>query len=67
MHGESIMETEELIIPHPNLIHRKFVLIPFDEIAPDFKIPYVNLTVNELLVRCADTSLVKMYELGNKA
>tara|TARA_B110000116_G_C16672800_1_gene507035 strand:- start:350 stop:862 length:513 start_codon:yes stop_codon:yes gene_type:complete len=67
VHGSSVMETKELAIPHPGLINRKFVLIPFDEIAPDFKIPYVNLTVNELLVRCSDTSLVKKYELENKA
>ena len=67
IHGSSIMETKELSIPHPGLINRKFVLIPFDEIAPDFKIPYINLTVKELLVRCSDASIVKMYELENKA
>ena len=61
------METKELIIPHPGLINRKFVLIPFDEIATDFKIPYINLTVNELLGRCADRSMVRLYELENKA
>ena len=49
------------------LINRKFVLIPFDEIATDFKIPHINLTVNELLVRCADKSTVRLYELENKA
>ena len=67
VHGSSVIETKELAIPHPGLINRKFVLIPFDEIASDFKIPYVNLTVNELLARCEDKSLVKLYELGNKA
>ena len=58
---------KELIIPHPGLINRKFVLIPFDEIATDFKIPHINLTVNELLGRCADRSMVRLYELENKA
>ena len=67
VHGSSIMETKELIIPHPGLINRKFVLIPFDEIATDFKIPHINMTVNELLVRCTDKAFVKMYELENKA
>ena len=67
VHGESIMETEELIIPHPNLIHRKFVLIPFDEIAPDYKIPLMNLTVHELLVNCIDDSFVGLHEMENKA
>ena len=67
VHGESIMETEELIIPHPNLIHRKFVLIPFDEIAPDYKIPLMKLTVHELLVNCIDDSFVGLHEMENKA
>ena len=67
VHGESIIETDQLVIPHPNMFHRKFVLIPFDEIATDFKIPHINLTVNELLGRCADRSMVRLYELENKA
>tara|TARA_B100000579_G_scaffold281822_1_gene233342 strand:+ start:1400 stop:1912 length:513 start_codon:yes stop_codon:yes gene_type:complete len=67
VHGESIIETEELIIPHPNLIHRKFVLIPFDEIAPDYKIPPMKLTVHELLVNCVDESFVGLHDMGNKA
>ena len=67
VHGESIMETEELIIPHPNLIHRKFVLIPFDEIAPNYKIPLMKLTVHELLVNCTDESFVGLHDMENKA
>ena len=67
VHGKSIIETDQLVIPHPNMIYRKFVLIPFDEIATDFKIPHINLTVNELLGRCADRSMVRLYELENKA
>ena len=67
VHGESIIETEELIIPHPNLIHRKFVLIPFDEIAPDYKIPLMKLTVHELLVNCTDESFVGLHDMENKA
>ena len=67
VHGSAVMETKELIIPHPGLINRKFVLIPFDEIAADFKIPHINLTVNELLLRCPDRAVVKLYELENKA
>ena len=67
VHGDSIIETKELVIPHPFICQRKFVLIPFDEIATDFKIPHINLTVHELLGRCPDKALVKLYELENKA
>ena len=67
VHGSSIMETKELIIPHPGLINRKFVLIPFDEIAPDYKIPLINSSVHELLVNCKDQTLVHLQDMENKA
>jgi 2-amino-4-hydroxy-6-hydroxymethyldihydropteridine diphosphokinase len=67
VHGESVMETEELVIPHPHIINRKFVLIPFDEIAPDYKIPLINSSVHELLVNCKDQSFVHLHDMENKA
>ena len=67
VHGESVMETKELVIPHPHIIHRKFVLIPFDEIAPDYKIPLINLTVHDLLGSCKDQSYVGLHDMENKA
>ena len=67
VHGESVMETKELVIPHPHIIHRKFVLIPFDEIAPDYKIPLINSSVHELLVNCKDQSFVHLHDMENKA
>ena len=67
VHGESIIETGQLVIPHPNIMHRKFVLIPFDEIAPDYKIPLINLTVHDLLVSCKDQSYVGLHDMENKA
>ena len=67
VHGDSIIETVQLVIPHPNIIHRKFVLIPFDEIAPDYKIPLINSSVHELLVNCKDQSFVHLHDMENKA
>ena len=67
VHGESIIETDELVIPHPSMIYRKFVLIPFDEIAPYYKIPLINLTVHDLLGSCKDQSYVGLHDMENKA
>ncbi len=67
VHGASVIETKELVIPHPNIVHRKFVLIPFDEIAPDYKIPLINSSVHELLVNCEDQSFVGLHDMENKA
>ena len=67
VHGDSIIETNELVIPHPFISQRKFVLIPFDEIAPDYKIPLLNLSIHELLVSCKDESSVRLHDMEHKA
>jgi len=44
-----IIHGENLTIPHPEIINRKFVLDPMNEIAPGFVHPEYNLTIKELL------------------
>ena len=66
-HGDAVIETEELVIPHPMLSLRKFVLIPFVELAPEFKIPHTNLKINDLLEHCPDNSIVKKYQMNSQA
>ena len=66
-HGDAVLETEKLIIPHPMLSLRKFVLIPFVELAPKFNIPHTNLKINDLLENCPDNSIVKKYQMNSQA
>ena len=66
-HGDAVLETEKLIIPHPMLSLRKFVLIPFVELAPKFNIPHTNLKINDLLDNCPDNSIVKKYQMNSQA
>ena len=66
-HGDAFLETDELIIPHPMISLRKFVLIPFAEIAPEFNIPHTNLKINDLLNNCPDHSRVVKYQINSQA
>jgi 2-amino-4-hydroxy-6-hydroxymethyldihydropteridine diphosphokinase len=54
-----ILNKPNLILPHPRIHLRKFILIPMNEIAPDLIHPVFNVRMNELLKTCADNSLVK--------
>lgn len=40
--GETTMNTLELVIPHPQMLNRDFVLTPLLEIAPDIRFPNGN-------------------------
>lgn len=61
-YGDRVIETPELIIPHPRLTGRAFVLIPLAEIAPDLVHPVSGKTVNELLEGIKGTQGVFKWE-----
>ena len=67
LHGDAVLETDELIIPHPMMALRKFVLIPFAELEPDFKLPHSNLSINDLIDHCPDTSRVTRHYMDTQA
>jgi 2-amino-4-hydroxy-6-hydroxymethyldihydropteridine diphosphokinase len=60
-YNNMIINEDDLIIPHPYLQERKFVLEPLVEIAPDFIHPVLKITVKELLLKCTDNSTTKKY------
>ena len=55
-----IIETPPLIVPHPRLHERAFVLVPLAEIEPDFIHPILQKSVSKLL-EDLDRSEIKLF------
>jgi len=63
--GSEVRSGDDLTLPHPRLHLRRFVLEPFAEIAPAYKVPSLDRTVAELrsdlLLREPDSSSIRIY------
>ena len=58
---KEIISTANLTVPHPEIENRRFVLIPLNELSPDFVHPISGSTVNTLLKNCTDALDVKKF------
>jgi len=60
--GEEVLDIKELSLPHPAMQHRRFVLEPLAEIAPEAWHPVLRRTVRELLNSLpADSGAIRRY------
>lgn len=57
--NRQVINEPGLVIPHPELQNRRFVLEPMNEIAPALIHPKFYKTIRELLAECSDSLQVK--------
>ena len=49
LHGAQVVRDADLVVPHPGLVTRRFVLAPLAELAPDLVVPGLGQRVVDLL------------------
>jgi 2-amino-4-hydroxy-6-hydroxymethyldihydropteridine diphosphokinase len=57
--NKEIIEQKNLSVPHPQIPNRRFVLVPLNELAPNFKHPSLKKNIHQLLTNCTDLLNVK--------
>ena len=62
--GDGAAPPGALVLPHPRLAERRFVLRPLADLAPDLVVPGLAATVADLLARTADATRVRRTALA---
>ena len=61
LYRDELRSTQFLILPHPRLHQRRFVLEPFAEIAPRLVHPTLHQSISDLLANVPDQSAVRRW------
>lgn len=59
-YGDRVIEEPDLVVPHPRLHQRRFVLMPLSELAPLLVHPVRQRSVNQMLADVDDRSGVRL-------
>jgi 2-amino-4-hydroxy-6-hydroxymethyldihydropteridine diphosphokinase len=52
--NDELINEPNLIIPHPQIINRRFVLMPLNELVPEMIHPVLKKSIHDLLSNCKD-------------
>ncbi|MBD1383198.1 2-amino-4-hydroxy-6-hydroxymethyldihydropteridine diphosphokinase [Metabacillus arenae] len=65
LYNHENIETEQLIVPHPRMLERSFVLIPLFEINPNVRIPTSKQPLSILIDQLLDKEGVRLWKQKN--
>lgn len=60
--GQEVVSLPDLVLPHPRLQERSFVLVPLLEVAPDWQHPLLHQSVRALQEACSDGLAVELWK-----
>jgi len=66
-YGDEIINTKDLIIPHPRIQERMFVLKPLMEISPNLTHPVLEKSIKALFDNCKDKLKVEIFQKLNNS
>ena len=61
-YNNEVINKKNLIVPHPRIQERSFILTPLLDIIPDYIHPVLNKSIWELYDECKDMGEVRMME-----
>jgi 2-amino-4-hydroxy-6-hydroxymethyldihydropteridine diphosphokinase len=64
LYKDETRDTEFLMLPHPRMHLRRFVLTPLNEIVPNLVHPTLDRPISQLLAETTDNSQVKLWKAG---
>jgi len=60
--GDEVIERSNIVVPHPRMHRRRFVLEPLCEIAPGLVHPVLKKSCQEMLAELDDSSVVRLFQ-----
>lgn len=58
-YGVQVIVSKQLVVPHPEMMNRAFVLVPLAEIESDFKVPVLG-AIQALIDKIDTSTLIKL-------
>jgi 2-amino-4-hydroxy-6-hydroxymethyldihydropteridine diphosphokinase len=65
LYNQENIQSEKLIIPHPRMLERNFVMIPLSEIRPDIIIPNIEKPLKAWIKELANKEGVRIWKRKN--
>jgi 2-amino-4-hydroxy-6-hydroxymethyldihydropteridine diphosphokinase len=65
LYNQENIKSEKLIIPHPRMLERNFVMMPLSEIIPDIIIPNIEKPLNAWIKELANKEGVRIWKRKN--